>query len=91
MSQYDDYWTPSLSYRLWYCLAYSLFTFTLTIPQNAFATKLQKFKFDHFLMLVVDIMHEFELGTWKAVFSHLIRVLYAISPSGNLVAQLDER
>ena len=41
-------------------------------------------------MLVVDIMHEFELGTWKAVFSHLIRILYAVSPSGNLVAQLDE-
>ena len=42
-------------------------------------------------MLVVDIMHEFELGTWKALFTHLICVLYVISPSGQLVAKLDER
>ena len=29
------------------------------------------------MMLVVDLMHEFELGVWKVVFSHLICVLYA--------------
>ncbi|KAJ3859890.1 hypothetical protein EV359DRAFT_75447 [Lentinula novae-zelandiae] len=29
-------------------------------------------------MLVVDLMHEFELGVWKALFSHLIRILYAV-------------
>lgn len=28
-------------------------------------------------MLVVDFMHEFELGVWKALFTHLIRILYA--------------
>jgi hypothetical protein len=28
-------------------------------------------------MLVVDFMHEFELGVWKAVFMHLIRILIA--------------
>ncbi|KAJ7241209.1 hypothetical protein B0H12DRAFT_1074570 [Mycena haematopus] len=32
-----------------------------------------------FPMLVVDLLHEFELGVWKAVFTHLIRVLYAHS------------
>ena len=26
-------------------------------------------------MLTVDFMHEFELGVWKSVFSHLIRIL----------------
>ena len=36
-------------------------------------------------------MHEFELGSWKVVFSHLICVLYAVDPSGQLVAQLDSR
>jgi hypothetical protein len=42
-------------------------------------------------MLVVDFMHECELGTWKALFMHLVRLLYAL-PSGNeLVAQLDSR
>ncbi|KAJ3846642.1 hypothetical protein EV368DRAFT_88715 [Lentinula lateritia] len=29
-------------------------------------------------MLVVDLMHEFELGVWKALFSHLIQILYAV-------------
>jgi hypothetical protein len=26
-------------------------------------------------MLVVDLMHEFELGVWKAIFIHLLRIL----------------
>ena len=26
-------------------------------------------------MLVVDLLHEFELGVWKAVFIHLLRIL----------------
>jgi hypothetical protein len=42
-------------------------------------------------MFVVDLMHEFELGVWKAVFTHLIRILYAASPGGRLVAELDRR
>ncbi|KAJ3718818.1 hypothetical protein C8R42DRAFT_584991, partial [Lentinula raphanica] len=29
-------------------------------------------------MLVIDLMHEFELGIWQALFSHLIRVLYVV-------------
>lgn len=28
-------------------------------------------------MFVVDLLHEFELGVWKAIFTHLLRVLYA--------------
>lgn len=28
-------------------------------------------------MLVPDFMHEFELGIWKAVLTHLIRILVA--------------
>jgi hypothetical protein len=43
-------------------------------------------------MLVVDFLHEFELGVWKALFCHLIRILYAASGSaGELVAELDKR
>lgn len=29
-------------------------------------------------MLVVDLMHEIELGVWKALFTHLIRMLYTL-------------
>jgi hypothetical protein len=42
-------------------------------------------------MLVVNIMHEFELGVWKALFMHIIHILYAAAPGGRLVAILDER
>jgi len=28
-------------------------------------------------MFVPDLLHEFELGVWKAVFTHLMRILYA--------------
>jgi hypothetical protein len=48
-------------------------------------------KFDLSRMLVVDFMHEFELGVWKALFVHLIRILYAAAPSGKLVDILNER
>jgi hypothetical protein len=40
-------------------------------------------------MLVVDLMHEFELGVWKNIFTHLIRILYAVNPA--LVIELDSR
>lgn len=37
-------------------------------------------------------MHEFELGVWKTLLTHLLRVLYAASgPSGALVDALNER
>ena len=42
-------------------------------------------------MLVVDLMHEFELGIWKALFMHLIRILYAAASNGKLVVELDHR
>ena len=27
-------------------------------------------------MFVPDLLHEFELGVWKSIFTHLLRVLY---------------
>ncbi len=42
-------------------------------------------------MLTVDLLHEIELGTWKGLFTHLIRILYAIDGGNNLVAELDSR
>lgn len=40
-------------------------------------------------MLVVDLMHEFELGVWKHLFIHLIRMLNAHNPA--LTNELDLR
>jgi hypothetical protein len=42
-------------------------------------------------MFVVDLLHEFELGVWKSLFTHLIRILYAAASHGSLVAELDRR
>lgn len=47
--------------------------------------------FDVHSMLVVDFMHEFELGVWKNLFTHLVRILYTVQPRGGLVDSLDER
>ncbi|KAF8155662.1 hypothetical protein B0H34DRAFT_859991 [Crassisporium funariophilum] len=43
---------------------------------NTFST-LSKFGLNLYKMLVVDFMHEWELGAWKATFVHLIRILVA--------------
>lgn len=40
-------------------------------------------------MLTVNLLHEFELGVFKSVFKHLLRLLYAIDP--NTVAILDDQ
>lgn len=40
-------------------------------------------------MLVPDLLHEFKLGVWKAIFTHLLRILIAAGPS--FIHQLDER
>lgn len=57
--------------------------------QNAFSMRLCALKFDFYLMLVVDLLHEFELGVWKAIFIHLLRILDSVK--GNLLATLDQR
>jgi hypothetical protein len=35
-------------------------------------------------MLVVDLMHEFELGVWKAIFIHLLRILDSLNKTHDL-------
>ena len=42
-------------------------------------------------MLVVDLMHEFELGVWKHAFVHILRVLYAAAPGRKAVDKLNAR
>ena len=62
---------------------------SLVPTRNAFSQKLAKFGFNFFLMFVVDLMHEFELGVWKALFIHLLRILDATNKA--LVNELDRR
>ncbi|KAJ3725383.1 hypothetical protein C8R42DRAFT_708431 [Lentinula raphanica] len=62
---------------------------TSSVPtKNTFLDRLGlDFNLGH--MLVVDLMHEFELGVWKALFSHLIRVLHGVSQEA--INILDDR
>jgi hypothetical protein len=40
-------------------------------------------------MLVVDLMHEFELGVWKSLLIHLLRMLSSVNPAQ--LHELDRR
>lgn len=54
-----------------------------------FSKRLAPLGFNIFLALVVDFMHEFELGVWRALFIHLIRILEAYDKV--LVMEMDRR
>jgi hypothetical protein len=61
------------------------------ISQNAFLEKMKLVGQDYHQLFVVDLLHKFEIGIWKLVFTHLIRILHA-SPGGeSLVTELNRR
>ncbi|KAF9032603.1 hypothetical protein BJ165DRAFT_1604790 [Panaeolus papilionaceus] len=53
---------------------------SLTPTRNAFSERLSPYGFDFYSMFVVDLLHEFELGVWKATFTHLLRILFVGGP-----------
>jgi len=57
--------------------------------QNTFSERLGPHGVDFHSLLVVDLLHEFELGVWKATFTHLLRILYA--QGGDSIVVLNER
>lgn len=57
--------------------------------QNAFVEKLGPLGFNPFPMFVVDLMHEVELGTWKSLFIHILRILDA--KDSTLLDEVDYR
>lgn len=50
---------------------------------------MHRFGVNVFNLLVPDLLHEFELGVWKATFTHLLRLLLAAG--GDRVQRLNER
>ena len=40
-------------------------------------------------MFVVDLLHEFELGVWRTIFTHLMHILHAVG--GTAVQRLNYR
>lgn len=55
--------------------------------KNAFMTCLPDLNV--YSLLVVDLLHEVELGVWKSLFIHIVRMLQFHSSSA--IATLDER
>ena len=62
----------------------------LTIAvQNTFSEGLGHTGFNFFLMLVIDLLHEFELGVWKSILIHLFRIIDSLK--GSVLTELDRR
>lgn len=57
-------------------------------PQNAFSERLADLDFNMFPMLVVDVLHEIEIGVWRSLFIHLLRILHC---EDGLPHELDRR
>ncbi|KJA15800.1 hypothetical protein HYPSUDRAFT_148660 [Hypholoma sublateritium FD-334 SS-4] len=61
---------------------------SLVPTENAFSKKLSPFGFNLYSVFLVDFMHEVELGVWKKVFIHLLRILQCI---GGATDKLNKR
>ncbi|KAJ3002922.1 hypothetical protein NUW54_g5587 [Trametes sanguinea] len=59
--------------------------------QNAFSVKIFPIdpSFNFYNLFAPDLMHEFELGVWKGIFTHLLRLLQA--QGNNAVQEFDRR
>ena len=57
--------------------------------QGVFSVCFAEHGVNHWQLFAPDIMHEFDLGVWKSLFTHLLRILEA--EGGNGLQKLDER
>ncbi|KAJ3753135.1 hypothetical protein EV360DRAFT_74757, partial [Lentinula raphanica] len=62
---------------------------SLTPVKNAFSLTLQEHNFNIFKLIPVDELYEFELGKWRDVFVHLLRILQDLKDDSLTI--LDER
>ena len=53
------------------------------------STRLYEHGFDLFSLLTPDVLHEFELGVWKDVFLHLLRMCNVSNSTS--ISIVDER
>ncbi|KAL6303043.1 hypothetical protein BKA93DRAFT_856256, partial [Sparassis latifolia] len=55
--------------------------------ENAFAKRLAEFLTNLFVIFLPDLLHEWEIGVWKAIVMHLVRIL--IAAKGGKVQEFD--
>lgn len=61
----------------------------LTSVQSTFSERFAPFGVNFYSMFVPDVLHEFELGVFKAFFAHILRVLFAFD--GDNITRLNSR
>ncbi|KAF9550311.1 hypothetical protein CPC08DRAFT_755181 [Agrocybe pediades] len=61
----------------------------LTPTRSAFSRRLFDHGFNYYELFAPDLMHEFELGVWKAVFTHLLRMAHAYG--GDIILHINQR
>ena len=60
--------------------------------QNAISSQLSEHGFNFYPTLVADLLHEFdELGVWKAVLTHLLRLRILYAHGDNSIQTFNER
>ncbi|KIJ90122.1 hypothetical protein K443DRAFT_15498 [Laccaria amethystina LaAM-08-1] len=52
---------------------------------NAFSERFPNFLFNFFEIFHVDFMHEVELGVWRALFLHLLRILDTVAGATDIL------
>ncbi|RDX49140.1 hypothetical protein OH76DRAFT_1351220 [Lentinus brumalis] len=51
---------------------------SLTPTRSAYSIKLREHNFNFYSLFAPDFMHEVELGVWRTIFTHLMRILHAV-------------
>ncbi|KAI0660675.1 hypothetical protein C8Q70DRAFT_932905 [Cubamyces menziesii] len=62
---------------------------SLTPTRSAYSIRLREHGFNVYSLFAPDLMHEFELGVWKSIWIHLLRILYAVGEDA--IQRLNER
>ncbi|KAI0749293.1 hypothetical protein C8Q80DRAFT_1100762 [Daedaleopsis nitida] len=64
--------------------------YSLTPTQSAFSIRLSPHGVNSYQILAPDLMHEFELGVWRGIFDHLVRLIHA-QPGDNAIKEFNRR
>ncbi|KAH9903187.1 hypothetical protein C8Q73DRAFT_742354 [Cubamyces lactineus] len=62
---------------------------SLTPTRSAYSIRLREHGFNVYSLFAPDLMHEFELGVWKSIWIHLLRILYAVGEDA--IQRLNQR
>ncbi|TFK81507.1 hypothetical protein K466DRAFT_531692 [Polyporus arcularius HHB13444] len=62
---------------------------SLTPTRSAFSIRLREHNFNFYTLFAPDFLHEVELGVWKSIFTHHMRILHAAG--GDKIQKFNKR